>query len=294
LGKLAPDIALITTSDEWVWASLAKDSRLRTRLVFVRHMALPLPRNVQWLVGRNANALIAVSNAVKASLVTDRLIKPGTVHVIHNPVRFAPRESPPTDDERAKARAALGLNQSGRWIGFFGGLSERKGMGDVVRAAASIRSTHPEVRVFGCGRASESEKQSIETWSRQLHGGFQYLGEIDRVEAAMVAAEIVAVATHSALKEAFPLTPLEALACGTPVVAYDTGGICEVLGSNGETGLLAGADDPSQLAAAMVKILSDPALAESIARRGLGRARELFSPELAADRYERLFAEITR
>jgi hypothetical protein len=44
----------------------------------------------------------------------------------------------------------------------------------------------------------------------------------------------------------------------------------------------------------MVKILSDSALAESIARRGLGRARELFSPELAADRYERLFAEITR
>jgi len=294
LRKFAPDIALVTTSDEWVWASLAKTSRFRTRFVFVRHMALPLPRKVQWLVGRNADALIAVSNAVRESLTMDRLIQPDAVHVIHNPVRFAPRESPPTADERANARAGLELNQRGRWVGFFGGLSERKGIGDVVRAAASLRSAHPELRVFGCGRASEMEKRSIETWSRELRGGFQYLGEIDRVQAAMTAADIVAVATHSTLKEAFPLTPLEALACGTPVVAYDTGGISEVIGSSGETGLLAGADDPSELAAGIVKILSDPALAESIAKRGLCRARELFSPELAADRYQQLFSELTR
>jgi glycosyltransferase involved in cell wall biosynthesis len=294
LKKAAPDLALVTTSDEWVWASLAKDSRGQTRFAFVRHMALTLPRSVRWLAGRNADAIVAVSNAVSDSLLVDALIPRNLVHVIHNPVRFTPRANPPTAQERAEARATLGLDSHGPWLGFFGGLGERKGIEDVVKSAALIKGDHPNLRLFACGRALESEKQSIGGWSRQLGGGFAYLGDIDSVELAMAAADVVVVATHSSLREAFPLTPLEALACGTPVVAYDTGGIPEVIGSNGETGLLVDRDDPSQLAAGIDQLLSDQVLANRIARGGLRRARELFSPELAAERYERLFCELIR
>jgi mannosyltransferase len=249
---------------------------------------------VRWLAGRNADAIVAVSNAVSDSLLIDSLIPPDRVHVIHNPVRFAPRENPPTAKERAQARTALGLDSHGQWIGFFGGLGQRKGIQDVVKSAAMIKGEHAGLQVFACGRAFESEKQSIGSWARELAGGFMYLGDIDSVEMAMAAADVVVVATHSSLMEAFPLTPLEALACGTPVVAYDTGGIPEVIGSDGETGLLVEPDDPSQLAAGIDKLLSDQVLADRIARNGLHRARELFSPELAAERYERLFLDLIR
>ena len=294
LKKAAPDVALITTSDEWVWASLAKDSRAPTRFAFVRHMALILPRSVRWLAGRNADAIVAVSNAVSHSLLIDCLIPPNRVHVIHNPVRFPPRQQPPTAGERASARATLGLDSNGQWLGFFGGLSERKGIQDVVKSTAIIRGEYPNLRLFACGRASEAEKQPIGGWSHQLGGGFAYLGDIDSVDMAMAAADVVVVATHSSLKEAFPLTPLEALALGTPVVAYDTGGIPEVIGSSGETGLLVDPDNPSRLAAGIQRLLSDQLLADRIARSGLHRVRELFTPELAADRYERLFLELLR
>src|SRR5713226_3679071 len=104
----------------------------------------------------------------------------------------------------------------------------------------------------------------------------------------MVAADVVAVPTHSSLKEGLPLTPLEAMACGTPVVGYATGGTPEAIGPDGDAGLLADPDDPRSLAARLLEVLSNPELAQRLAVGGLRRVRQHFTPELAADRYEAL------
>ncbi|MDX2171405.1 MAG: glycosyltransferase, partial [Deltaproteobacteria bacterium] len=109
LAARRPDIALVTTADEWVWSCLAPRPR-RTRLVLVRHMALPLPRRVQWLAARRADAVVAVSEAVRDSLAA---VPAARLHVIHNPGRFPPRTAPPSRAARAAARAALGLPASG-------------------------------------------------------------------------------------------------------------------------------------------------------------------------------------
>ncbi len=76
--------------------------------------------------------------------------------------------------------------------------------------------------------------------------------------------------THSTLSEGMPLIVLEALACGTPVVAYATGGASEALADG--AGLLARPDDPIDLARLLAQLLTESGVANEVATRGLARA----------------------
>jgi glycosyltransferase involved in cell wall biosynthesis len=73
------------------------------------------------------------------------------------------------------------------------------------------------------------------------------------------------------LYEGFGLPPLEAMACGTPVVTSNTSSLPEVVG---EAGLMVPAQDAEALAEAMNMVLADPALRESMVRKGLSRAAQ--------------------
>jgi glycosyltransferase involved in cell wall biosynthesis len=77
------------------------------------------------------------------------------------------------------------------------------------------------------------------------------------------------------------MTVLEAMACGTPVVATKLGGIRHVL-SDGEDSLLVDPSVPEELGGAILKLLSNEELARSIADRGFQLIRERFSWESIA------------
>ena len=81
--------------------------------------------------------------------------------------------------------------------------------------------------------------------------------------------------------EPFPLTTVEAMAMGLPVVASQVGGLPEAV-SDGMTGLLAEPDNPSALAEAMLRLLDDRALARAMGRAGRERAEQMFSWESIA------------
>ena len=290
----ASAVALVNTPDEWVWACLAR--RRAPRLVLVRHMALRLPWAVRKLAGRSADAIVAVSNAVRESLVADGVIRPAAVQVIYNPVRFEPRAAPPGADERRAARIALGLPASGHWIGFFGGLDPNKGIGHVLAAlAAANQDIGDETSLLVCGRGGAADERAFaETrHAASLDGRVHYLGVIDRMREAITAVDAVAIATHSSLAEGLPLAALEAMACGTPVAGYRTGGVSEALGEDDSAGCIVAADDQGALARALIGLLRDQGRANRLALGALARARRMFDPAQAADRYERLFAELT-
>jgi glycosyltransferase involved in cell wall biosynthesis len=293
-SELRPDIALVTTSDEWVWASVIP--RGPTRLVLVRHMALPLPARVRRLANLRADAIVAVSEAVRTSLLRNASINPERLHVIPNPVRFEIRDSVPSSTLRMECRKSLGIPTDGRWSGFFGGTDPQKGIRDVLQAVGRIVDTIGPCNVLVCGRKSDdSHHPTVDELAVEYRvgdGQILYLGAIDAVEHAMMACDAIAIATHQSLSEGSPLTALEAMACGVPVAAYNVGGMAEVLGAGAEGGLLANPDDPNDLARQLGRLLGDHDFAINLAMRGLERMRARFNPKLAADRYESLFRQL--
>jgi glycosyltransferase involved in cell wall biosynthesis len=294
-SKLRPHIALVTTSDEWVWASLVPRKRYGTRLVLVRHMALALPAKVRWLANLRADAVVAVSETARATLQLKPGIEPARLFVIANPVRFPIRDSPPSPIMRSECRRALGLPIEGRWIGFFGGADPQKGIRDVLQALLRVRDELDNCNLLVCGRAArDSRFPTVRRLAAEYGLGdnsVRYLGQIDEVDKAITACDAVAIATHASLSEAAPLAALEAMACGTPIAGYAVGGIREVLG-DGRAGALAAPDQPEDLAKQLARILGDQDFATRLALSALERARLCFAPELAADRYESLFAQL--
>jgi glycosyltransferase involved in cell wall biosynthesis len=92
------------------------------------------------------------------------------------------------------------------------------------------------------------------------------------------------VYVHAALADTFPTTVLEALACGTPVVATAVGGVPEQV-NDGETGLLAPPGDAAALSAALARLLGDDAMRRRLGETAAEDARRRFDQDTQCDRY---------
>jgi glycosyltransferase involved in cell wall biosynthesis len=281
----APDIVLVTTIDDWVPACLSA-SPGPGGLVLVRHMALPVSWPLRWLADRRAGAIVAVSTAVRDQLTGRAGIRPGRLHVIANPSRFPVRTAVPRAAERAAARDRFGLPARAHWVAYLGGSTALKGPRDALAAVRDAAAALGPIGLVVCGRRDAQAPP----W----HGAGDWvidLGEVAAVDDLLTAVDAVVVPTHRALGEALPLTVIEAMACGTPVIAYAVGGIAEALG---ETGFLVEPDDVGRLGTALREVLADRPRAEAMATRALERARQRFDPERIADRFEALFAKLTQ
>lgn len=120
--------------------------------------------------------------------------------------------------------------------------------------------------------------------------GVELLGERDDVPALLAASDVFVL---SSLSEAMPISILEAMAAGLPVVATAVGGIPEVV-VDGETGFLVPAEDTGALTDALARLVADPELRRRLGAAGRRRAEELFDvPRFRRDHvslYERLLA----
>ncbi|MBA3330236.1 MAG: glycosyltransferase [Actinobacteria bacterium] len=97
----------------------------------------------------------------------------------------------------------------------------------------------------------------------------------------------------SSTTEAFPMTLLEGMSLGKPLVSTEVGGANELV-IPGETGVLVQRDDRSELARAILTLASDRALAERLGQGALERQRRLFTAERMVESYERAFRAVAR
>jgi glycosyltransferase involved in cell wall biosynthesis len=265
------------------------------RLVLARHMTVRLRPSVRRWANLRADAVIAVSESVAANLLDHPGIREDLIRVIRNPVRFKVGDEIVPCQARAELRKSMGLPQAGRWIGFFGGNDPQKGIGDLIAAARLIRSQGLDLNLLVCGRPHRKPGRTVAECAAEAGLGqcTHFLGEVEDMERALKAVDAVVIATHSSLGEGLPLTALEAMACGTPVIGYSIDGIREAIGAHEEGGLLAKPDDPADLARVVQRVFSERELGIRVAHRALEWARAQFDPARAADEYERLFLSLT-
>ena len=109
-----------------------------------------------------------------------------------------------------------------------------------------------------------------------LEGAVQFVGGVDHDRIVELYAEAEAAVVPS-LYEGFSLPAIEAMACGVPLVSTTGGDLPEVVGSHDDTALLVPPGDSGALAAAITRLLDDPALRRRIGAAGRARVFERYT-----------------
>jgi len=252
-----------------------------------------------------ADAVIAVSEETKRDILSLFNVREERISVIHNGIDLS--EYKPTRDE-ASLRA-LGIDPARPYILFVGRITRQKGIIHLVRA---IRHLDPGFQVVLCAGAPDTPEIATEM-QRAVAAAREHHGEIIWIEKMVSRPEAIALYSGAgvfvcpSIYEPFGIINLEAMACGTPVVASAVGGIKEVV-VDGETGYLVPltqmtespfeATEPevfaADLAARINQLMADPDLAARMGAAGRRRAEQLFGWDAIARKTEGLYRHLLK
>jgi glycosyltransferase involved in cell wall biosynthesis len=155
-------------------------------------------------------------------------------------------------------------------------------------------SANPEIRALSRFYGNSYLQYLRDRVRAELQGRVSFAGSLAHHEVAERLRKADIFVQPSVWSEPFPLSVVEAMATGLPVVASRAGGLPEAVTDN-ETGLLVESGDPAGLAQALLKLIDDPALARNMGNSGCSRARQMFSWDTVAGtlsrRYEALCPE---
>lgn len=196
--------------------------------------------------------------------------------------RFTPQAPPPERD-------TFQLLTIGRLV-------ERKGVADVITALSQL----PDACLMVAG-GSDSDVLQLDPEVTRLRQLAEELGCADRVTflgaiehgqmpTVIGAADVVVAAPWY---EPFGIVPLEAMACGRPVVGTAVGGLLDTI-EPGRTGDLVAPRDPAGLAAAIRRLLDDPGRRRAFGRQGAARVRQHYTWPQVAHRTEQALAALVR
>jgi D-inositol-3-phosphate glycosyltransferase len=253
---------------------------------------------VETEIVRLADVLVAATPAEKEQLERLYAADPARIRVISPGVdtgRFQPIPM-------AHAKERIGLCEDRRIILFVGRIEPLKGIDSLLRAIARIVDRRPGLRERLCvpiiggdpDRVREDDEMvRLQELRAELGIGdiVTFLGakDQDMLPYYYSAAEMVVMPSDY---ESFGMVALEAMACGTPVIASDVGGLAFLV-QHGRTGYRVPARDPAALAAKMTRLLTDEGLRRRIGQRAACWAASYAWPRIA-ERIEALYAEVER
>lgn len=217
---------------------------------------------------RRASQILTDSHFVKQEIIELFGIRPEIIHPVHlgaEPL-FTPLEAAQT----SATLTSLDL-QHGQYLLAVGTLEPRKNLALALRAFMALppatRKRYPLVLVGMKGwHTSELEQQLTPLI---LAGEVRQLGYLTRDDLAKVIAGATAL-VYPSVYEGFGLPPLEAMACGVPVIASNVSSIPEVVG---DTGILINPQDENQLTQAMLTVTQAPEIRNALAAQALVRSR---------------------
>jgi starch synthase len=239
-----------------------------------------------------AAAVIAVSAGMRDDvLAAYPAVAPDRVRVIRNGIDTTEYAPDPLTDVLEKH----GVDPALPSVVFVGRITRQKGVPVLLRAAAALDLPAQLVLCAGQPDTPElaAEVEGLVAELRAARSGVIWIPEMLPKRAVIQLLTHATVFACPSLYEPLGIVNLEAMACGTAVVASAVGGIPEVV-SDGETGLLVPPDDPGALAGALNALIRDPARAAAFGRAGRERAVAEFGWRAVAVQTAGLYAELAR
>jgi glycosyltransferase involved in cell wall biosynthesis len=239
---------------------------------------------------RRADAVITVSECSKRDIEKLLGLPPERIHVIGNAVDASlfPVRDPWL---LANVRERYGIGP--RFVLYFGGFDLRKNVPRLIQAYARLpERLRREYQLVIAGRYQHLghplyPDPRVTVHSLGLEGNVVFTGQIREQDKGPLYSAATLFAFPS-LYEGFGMTPLEAMACGTPVVTSNRSALPEVVG---DAGVLVDPYDTDAIAQALAEALENTGLREELSRRGLERARRFTWPQVA-EQTVRVYKEI--
>ena len=254
--------------------------RVRNNL---NHDVTPAHRALGRFYNRLITRTMANCEACRATLLSEERVPPASVLVLENGV----------DLERfLNVSTYRGPDTIGpRRVGIVANLRPVKGLDVFVRAAAHLAAAHPDLRFEVAG---EGEQRSIlekkQARAAGLRGRVLLHGSVQDIPAFLAGLDVAVLSSRS---EGMSNAVLEYMAAGRAIVATAVGATPRLL-QDGIHGLLVPPGDPQALAAAVDRLLRDPALARRLATAARHRAREQFGRDAMVRRFEAFYYQLAR
>jgi D-inositol-3-phosphate glycosyltransferase len=253
-------------------------------------------RQTEQEILENANCVVATSPQ-EEQLLRSRISTKGLVQVIPGGADLETFRTIP----KGKARAELGFASHDKIVLYVGRFDPRGGLETLVQSFAQLCQAAAEpmqLLIVGDGNTAPEailEQQRIRAIVAELgiNDAVRFVGSVghDVLPLYYTAADVCAIPSYD---EPFGLVAIEAMACGTPVVASAVGGLRFTVLPE-ETGLLVQPKDVDALAAAIDRIFSDEVWSQKLRKRATERVQQNFSWAAAAgqlsDLYRRLLAQ---
>lgn len=213
------------------------------------------------------------------------------------PCGFCPSEFYPVN--QAYARKQLGLSEDENIILQLGRMVPRKGVDNVIEALSFLKSSTPKTRLLIVGGETETpnpklcpEIARLQKIAEELEvaSSVTFVGRRDRhlLKYFYSSADIFITTPWY---EPFGITPLESMACGTPVIGANVGGIKYSV-KNGETGYLVPPKDPQALALKIDHLLSNKTLLKKMQVNCLKRVHHLFTWKKIAESVAKVYEDV--
>ena len=171
---------------------------------------------------------------------------------------------------------------------FVGRLSPEKDVATLLKAVAIVIRERPSFRLRIAGAGPCHSKLVAMSESLQVHEHVDFMGEVRDVSGLLRTSSMLVLPS---LTEGLPLTVLEAMACGLPVVATRVGGTPEAV-EHGTSGLLVPPREPARLADAMLQVSADPEKSRQMGLAGHRRVAAHFDVGTMVSRYESLYRSV--
>lgn len=265
-----------------------RDIQQRSSLKFNFHYFIgeenPIVSYMEKKTIRNADEIIAVSNNTKRFIINYYNLSQDDVHVIHNGV-YADQYFFPNENVE-EIKSTFKINEDEKLILCAPGRFDepRKGVKYLLLALQQVFS---EIK-SKCIIIGSGNKETLSEYLEKLpDNNVIFTGYIDN-ELKMKLFAVCDIFVLPSLLEGCPLSILEALAAGAPIVSINVGGIPELVKQD-RNGILVNPKDPDQLAEAIISILQNKEKSEKIQKNNYNDSREFFTWQKTAKLTEKVY-----
>ena len=231
--------------------------------------------------------VIAISDAVSEHLSRDLGVGSDRIRVVYSGVDIEKYSRRHSKEERDGLKRSIGL-KDGPIVGTIGRLSPVKGQEFFIRAFAKVvaRKKDAQALIVGDGQ----DENMLKALSRELgiEGSVNFAGTSQDTRAPL---SIIDIFVLPSVKEGLGLALLEALAAGKPCVASKIGGIPDII-QDGTNGILTHVGASDQIAAAVLKLLDNPALGMAMGEKGRELVKKRFCLDAMAGNTLRVYEEV--